>query len=418
MRAEDMLTRETLAAYEVFREQVRTNPALADAWGETGAHTALEGAARRSVVTILERPGVGASNTAFHVIRGLRDRGIPQRALGYGDRGSIRDLAPYRAFDAAIAVRDPSESWAALRGLLAGLIDECAPRAVVTQREFPWAWMLAELRAGRPDLRSIVTCNGGPLLFRVRDTPLEREMAAALARADLVVAISKYVRDHLVRRLGLEAGKVTVIRGGYDPEIFHARGREENDGPLRVAYVGRLEPDKAPDRFVEVVRLVSEAGVPLRATIVGDGAMRPELERSASRIAPLGAVRFTGSVGSRRVAEVLRRSEVLVVPSRTEGLGIQTLEALACGVAVVASRVGGLKEILSESRAGLLASSTDEMAAMLGSLAGDEALRRELAEAGPAFLSREHMDWESVADCWEHQLDRISPDVTPSDPSP
>lgn len=401
-----MPTAVTLEAYHVFREQLATNPALTDGWGHSEGGVAPAAARRGGVLTILERVGVGASNVAFHVIQGLRKRGIAQHTLGHGDPGSIGRLALHRRFDDAIAVPDPEASWVALRELTRRRIEECAPRAVILQREFPWAWILAELEAELPGLRTVVACNGGPLLFRVMDTPLEAELAAVLSRAALVTALSKFVRGHLLDRLGLDPAKVVAIRGGYDPALFHARGRVEDGGPMRVGYVGRLEPDKGPDRFIAALARARRAGVSVRATLVGDGAMRPALERSAREGVGEGAVRFAGSVDARAVGAFLRRCDVLVVPSRSEGLGIQTVEALACGVAVVASRVGGLQELLGESGAGYLVDSSEEMAARLAELAVDPDGRRKLAARGPAFLERERMDWDRVADRWTRELAR------------
>jgi glycosyltransferase involved in cell wall biosynthesis len=399
-----MLTADGLRVFEAFRHQVRSNPALADDWGDAGDAAA---AARRPerVLTILERRGVGASNIAFHVMRGLRDRGIvAQRALGWGDPGAIKKLAPHSTFDAALDVPDPRASYAALRELVAGVIDAFAPRVVVTHREFPWAWILAELRPRFPGLRVVVGCHGGPLLFRVMDTPFEAELAEALGRADLVVALSRYVRRHLEERLRLDAARLVTIRGGYDPRLFHAAEREEDAGAMRVTYVGRLEPDKAPERFVEAVL---EAAVPLRATVIGDGALRPELEARAERLVADGTLRFTGSLPAADVARHLRRTDVLLVPSRSEGLGIQILEGMASGAAVVGARVGGVVELLGESEAGQLVDSTTEMAAALRRLAGDPAARRALARRGPDFLARERLDWDGVADRWAHALDGL-----------
>jgi glycosyltransferase involved in cell wall biosynthesis len=391
-----------LAAYDAFRKQVRANPSLADAWGATGpapARTPPPGA----VLTILERRGVGASNIAFHVIEGLRDRGIPQVTLGHGDPGSIAGLASYHTFDAALAVPAARASWRALRRRLEDLIEAHAPRVVVTHREFPWAWILAEIADAGGAPRAVVACNGGPLLYRVAGTPLEPELGAALSRADAVVALSQHVRHELVDRVGVPSERIVIARGGYDPALFHPRQRVPARGRLRVAYVGRLEPDKAPDRFLDAVRRATRAGASLEATVVGDGAMRPALEALAHGL----PVRFVGSVAAAAVGEILRETDVLLVPSRHEGLGLQTIEALACGVAVVASRVGGLCELIGESGAGRLVETRAQMATALGALSADAGALRALQVAGPAYLSATDMTWPAVVDRWARTLDQV-----------
>lgn len=389
-----MLSQACLAEYEAFRRQVRTNPNLTDDWG--AGQQRAPASSTGGVLTILERPGVGASNVAYHVIRGLSESGFPQHTLGYGNPGSIGELACHRGFEEAINLKDGRASWKALVEQTRSLLQECRPQAVVAHREFPWAWILSEIEG----VRRVIMCHGGPFTYRVMGTPLEKELAERLDRVDRVAVPSKFIREHLRVRCGLKDTKTLLMRGAYDPELFHTRGRTESDGPLRVCYVGRLEPDKGPDRFVEAVKLALEQGCSIQATVLGDGRMRSELEQSCHG-AP---IRFEGSVSSRVVAETLRSSDVILVPSRTEGLGLQTIEALACGVPVVAARVGGLQELVSESGAGFLVESTEEMADSLVRLSEDEDLRQALSHKGPDFLAREPMDWDFLVRKWEAEL--------------
>ena len=141
----------------------------------------------------------------------------------------------------------------------------------------------------------------------------------------------------------------------------------------------------------------------IKATVLGDGRLRSEFEQLCNG----EPFHFEGSVSSRVVAETLRSSDVILVPSRTEGLGLQTIEALACGVPVVAARVGGLQELVSESGAGFLVESTEEMADSLVRLSKDEELREALAHKGPEFLAREPMDWDSLVRKWEAELSQL-----------
>ena len=389
-----MLSQACLAEYEAFRKQVRTNPNLTDDWG--GARRKASASSTGGILTILERPGVGASNVAYHVIRGLSESGIAQHTLGYGDPGSIGDLACHWGFEEAINLKDGRASWEALVERTRSVLNQCRPQAIVAHREFPWAWILSEIVG----VRRIVMCHGGPFTYRVMDTPLEQELAERLQRVDRVAVPSRFMREHLRHRCGLKDAHTQLMRGAYDPELFHPGGRTKSEGSLRVIFVGRLEPDKGPDRFVKAVKLALEQNCSLQATVLGDGRMRSELEQSCHGT----PIHFEGSVSSRVVAETLRSSDVILVPSRTEGLGLQTIEALACRVPVVAARVGGLQELVSESGAGLLVESTEEMADSLVRLSEDEELREALAHKGPDFLAKEPMDWDSLVRKWKAEL--------------
>ncbi|MFO1081035.1 MAG: glycosyltransferase family 4 protein [Reyranellaceae bacterium] len=110
---------------------------------------------------------------------------------------------------------------------------------------------------------------------------------------------------------------------------------------LRVAFVGRLSPEKGPDLFCEIARLVG-AGVDW--DVYGDGVMRAELERRAPSF-----VRFHGFAAD--MDEVWPRIDLLLMPSRAEGLPMAALEALARGIPVAASAVGGLPDLLADHAA-------------------------------------------------------------------
>ncbi|HZJ56516.1 MAG TPA: glycosyltransferase family 4 protein [Myxococcaceae bacterium] len=120
------------------------------------------------------------------------------------------------------------------------------------------------------------------------------------------------------------------------------RALELPDGAQVVAFVGRLSPEKAPEVLLQAVR-----GTDMRVVVAGEGPLRPSLEAEAR-----GAqVRFLGFVPD--VGRVLAAADVLALPSRTEGLPMAVLEAMAAGVPVVASAVGSLPEVLGDG-AGVL----------------------------------------------------------------
>ena len=141
-------------------------------------------------------------------------------------------------------------------------------------------------------------------------------------------------------------------------------------GAQVVAFLGRLSPEKAPELLLRAAR-----GTALRVVVAGDGPLRAALEAEADR----AQVRFIGFVSD--VAQVLAAADVLALPSRTEGLPMAVLEAMAAGVPVVASAVGSLPEVLGDE-AGVLVppGDVDALRAALERL-GDPAQRQALATA-------------------------------------
>ena len=151
-----------------------------------------------------------------------------------------------------------------------------------------------------------------------------------------------------------------------------------------VAFLGRLDPVKGADLFLEMARRLQAGGADLKYLIIGTGEAEGELRRRAQGIGP--GVVFAGSVASDEVPACLRAADIVVVPSRREAGGISCLEAMAAGKAVVASRVGGLSAAVRDGESGLLvevgaeAETASAFAGAVRRLLGDPALRRRLGE--------------------------------------
>jgi len=203
---------------------------------------------------------------------------------------------------------------------------------------------------------------------------LERRLAR---ETDRVVAVSHATADDLVR-LGITAEeKLVVIPPGIDLEPFLAL--ERRCGALRallgaaaevflVGVVGRLAEVKRPEWALEVLELLGARHPSLQVVFVGDGELRGLLER---RIRALpGELRsrahLVGALPD--MPAVLSELDALLLTSRSEGLPVALIEAGAAGLPVVATRVGGVPEIVAEERTGLLGDTPDELAFALSKL--------------------------------------------------
>jgi glycosyltransferase involved in cell wall biosynthesis len=186
-------------------------------------------------------------------------------------------------------------------------------------------------------------------------TPELRAVERALARAGAgVVACSAAVRDHLVHRLDLVPDSVTVVPNGVDVERFRGgdggRVRAElglaPGRPLLLA-VGRLCPQKAPADLLHAVRVLLDrqpAAVLALAGAPDQPAAAVELRDLAGRLGVADRVRFLGY--REDMADVYAAADVVVLASRWEGFGLVLLEAMAAGRPVVATRVGGIPEVV------------------------------------------------------------------------
>lgn len=182
-------------------------------------------------------------------------------------------------------------------------------------------------------------------------------------------------------RLGLEARtcegrRTVVIRNAID--VSSAPRAAPEAGRARLVFVGRLKYPKDAGTLVEAAALLEDRDFEL--VIVGDGPERPALEAAARD----DRIRFAGARDD--VPDLLAASAVFVLSSRSEGLPISVLEAMAAGLPVVASDVGGLREQVVHDETGLLVPPADAraLADALARLVDDPALRRRLGDAGRA----------------------------------
>ena len=197
------------------------------------------------------------------------------------------------------------------------------------------------------------------------------------------------------RRAGLAAGTcdeatTVVIHNGV--ELPRAVAVESRSGPYRLVTVGRLQAPKDP---LTLVRALAELRRPGEAVIAGDGPDRPAVEREVRRLGLESVVRLAGERDD--VGELLAAADMFVLSSRSEGLPLSILEAMAAGLPIVASSVGGVPELVVDGETGLLVPPGDPhaLAAAIERLLDDPALRRQLGTAGRTRVS-EHFDLASA----------------------
>lgn len=209
---------------------------------------------------------------------------------------------------------------------------------------------LAARAARRPVIATVHGYTGGDRKNRV----YEWLDGIALRRMDRVVAVARPLADRLARD-GVRDSRLVVLvnawRAAGSPrsrlEARRALGIPE-DG-LVIGWVGRLSPEKGPDLFLDAV---SRLPATYRASVVGDGAMRAGLVARAHRLGLADRVRWHGTVPE--AGRLLPAFDVLALSSRTEGTPIVLLEAMAAGVPVVATAVGGVPDVVPAGEAWLV----------------------------------------------------------------
>jgi len=238
----------------------------------------------------------------------------------------------------------------------------------------------------------------------LRGQPRYRHNSArSCARADGVTTVHAELADFFARELAVPRTKLRVIRNGVAvPAAIGAEERSRRRWQVRATpadfvfmFIGRLHPDKdLPVLLQAAALLVREHGPRFRVALLGDGPERAALEERA-RAAGLGdVVVFAGARSDAR--ELLAGADAFVMTSRTEGLPMALLEAMAQGLPCIATAVGGIPEVL-EGGAGLCIPARDPSAtaAAMGRLLGDEPLRQSLGAAALARV-RDRYDFEET----------------------
>jgi N-acetyl-alpha-D-glucosaminyl L-malate synthase BshA len=239
---------------------------------------------------------------------------------------------------------------------------------------------------GRAVPRTITTLHGTDVTILGSDPSYRETVAFCIDQSDAVTAVSASLRDDTRREMPVKSD-IVVIPNFLDCN-FHRRAP---DAQLRarfcgadeklVIHVSNLRPVKQVDAVVRVFALIRER-VPARLLIVGEG---PELGRAERLIGELGVTAHAELAGEAQdVVGLLSVSDLFLLPSLQESFGLSALEAIACGVPVVASNVGGLPEVITDGVTGFLhpPDQVQRMAESAIAILSDPAAHARMAEAG------------------------------------
>jgi glycosyltransferase involved in cell wall biosynthesis len=230
---------------------------------------------------------------------------------------------------------------------------------------------------------------GLPWSFTAHGSDLHREQSMLrekVREARFVVAISEYNRRFILDRVGPEAAdKIRMIHCGIDLGRTVARDtRPPARGELRIACVGTLHAVKGQAVLIDACARLRNRGVRFECHLIGDGPDREALEQQAERRGIADRIVFHGACERERVMELLGRMDVAAAPSvptrdgRREGIPVVLMEAAACGLPAVASRLSGIPELVHDEETGLLVEpgDVDGVAVALERLARDADTRR------------------------------------------
>ncbi len=335
-----------------------------------------------TIAHVIAPGGIGGAETVtLGAVAGLRAAGadaalVVLRELRAPDKSEPM-IARADALDIPVRVVD-----------VRGRVDMLAPRALRRALEGLGAEVVhvhgykAALLAvpGRPRGARLFATHHGQGGHGLRVEAYVRASLLAYRHAERVFAVSDATREHL-RGQGVPQRLLTTQHNFLSLSLGDAIFPPVEAEELRLVYVGRLSFEKGVD---VLLRALSWVSVPVALTVVGDGPERNRLEALAADLAIPGTVRFAGVRDD--VAAQIAAAHGLVLPSRTEGMPMTMVEAMAVGRPVLATAVGGVPEAFDARLGGAMVHPEDPgaLAAEIDALAGRRAVAIQAAMAGTA----------------------------------
>lgn len=191
-------------------------------------------------------------------------------------------------------------------------------------------------------------------------------LRASLKRSTKIIAISNDVKKSLIEYLGIPESQISVIYNGIDTSRFSTNIQENLNNPVRLIYVGRLIKEKGVQSTLEALSNLPK-GLKWTFDVIGDGSYRKELKQQVNALKLKDQVHFMGNCEN--IPELLKKHDVFIhMPEWDEGFGITIIEAMAAGLLCICREKGGIPEIMTNGKDGILVHSKKELTEVLSNI--------------------------------------------------
>ncbi len=246
------------------------------------------------------------------------------------------------------------------------------------------AYLAREMLRDKRDLRVVTTLHGTDITLVGQELSFYAITKFSIEQSTVVTAVSRYLRDETQRAFGITR-PIEVIPNFVNVGEYHPGepGCREGLAPAGHVVLAHASNFREVKRVRDVVRIFARVRKAMPATLlmIGDGPEREDAEQESRDLQVERDVRFLGRIDT--VSDLLQATDLFLLPSQTESFGLAALEAMACGAPVVATRVGGIPEIVEDGVNGILEppGSVEAMARRAVDLLRDPARHRTMAQA-------------------------------------
>lgn len=252
----------------------------------------------------------------------------------------------------------------------------------------------------------VITLHGSDINYWAKSYFIRKMIIFSLDKADKIIAVSKALKSQILE-MGIADGKIEVLFNAVDTNKFKPLNKIDARkklglpvGKKIIIFVGNLVMVKSPLFLLESIHQIREKGKDdFLLVMIGDGVLKDEIENKINKFSLQVVIKLVGAKPHEEIPFWMSAADFLVLPSINEGMPTVLLEAMACGLPVIATEVGGVSEIVDNEKTGILIQSNDAEA--LGKnilrLIDDEKLRERLKLNGLLFIKENNLTWQDEA---------------------
>ncbi|NWF51232.1 MAG: N-acetyl-alpha-D-glucosaminyl L-malate synthase BshA [Ignavibacteriaceae bacterium] len=219
------------------------------------------------------------------------------------------------------------------------------------------AYLAKEILKGKKDLKILTTLHGTDITLVGLEPSFMHLVKFSIENSDGVTAVSRFLKEKTLTNYSIEKD-ISVIPNFVDSDLYKPNKNLEfrrhiaPENEKILVHTSNFRPVK---RVTDAIRVVEQVNreIPVKLLLVGDGPDRSECERLCRQLNLCDQVKFLGK--QEGIVEILNAADVFIIPSQSESFGLAALEAMACGLPVISSSVGGLPELIKHNEGGFIA---------------------------------------------------------------